>query len=244
MSETTRICVWSGPRNISTALMYSFRERADTTVVDEPLYAHYLSVTGIWHPGREKVLKSQNNDGAAVIRDEILGPSPTPIIFFKQMAHHLVGLDWSFLDSVANVILTRDPRSVLASFTKNVENVNADTTGLPLCVRLLDRILETGETPVVIDSMALLMDPSAVLTRLCTAIGITWDPAMLAWKAGPVPEDGVWATHWYANTHASTGFNSYVPRAVELPPHLEALAAECAPMYERLLTYAIRPDSS
>jgi len=223
--------------------MYSFRQRGDTTVVDEPLYAHYLSVTGIWHPDREEILKSLSNDGAAVVRDEILGPSPTPIIFFKQMAHHLVGLDWSFLDAVTNVILTRDPRAVLASFTKNVENVNADTTGLPLCLRLLDRILDADEKPVVIDARALLMNPPSVLTQVCGAIAIPWDPAMLSWEPGPVPEDGIWAKHWYANTHASTGFNAYVPRPIDLPPHLERIADECSPMYERLLTYAIRPDS-
>jgi hypothetical protein len=175
-TDVNRICVWSGPRNISTALMYSFRERPDTTVVDEPLYAHYLATTGLWHPGREDVLASQENDGTIVIREEILGPSPTPVLFFKQMAHHLVGLDWSFLDQVQNVILTRDPAYVLASFTKYVADVDADTTGLPMCVKLVDRILESGATPVVIDSAELLGNPESILTQLCEALSLEFDP--------------------------------------------------------------------
>lgn len=239
--DTLRINMWSGPRNISTALMYSFREREDITVVDEPLYAHYLSTTGIWHPGVEDVLASMDNDGERVVQEQIMGPWPTPVVFFKQMAHHLVGLDWSFLDETTNVILTRDPRYVLASFTKNVEDVNADTTGLPMCIRVVDRILEAGEVPVVVDSRALLEDPAGILKSLCDAVGIPFDDGMLSWDAGPVPEDGVWAEHWYANTHASTGFAPYQHREVDLPPRIAAVAAECAPMYERLLTYALQP---
>jgi hypothetical protein len=239
MTETRRINMWSGPRNLSTALMYSFRERADTTVVDEPLYVHYLSTTGLWHPGREDVLESMDNDGDRVVRDQMLGPWPTPIVFFKQMAHHLVGLNWDFLDETTNVILTRDPRFVLASFAKQVEDVTPDTTGLPMCIRLVDRLIESGKTPVVVDSRQLLSDPPQVLAALCDVMGVPFDPAMLSWDAGSVPEDGVWSVHWYANTHASTGFAPYQHRDVELPPAVEVVAEACAPMYDRLLTYAI-----
>jgi len=240
---TRRICVWSGPRNISTALMYSFRQRPDTTVVDEPLYGHYLATTGIWHPGREETVAAMSTDGPAVIRDVIFGPSPTPVIFFKQMAHHLVGLDWSFLDGVTNVILTRDPRLVLASFTKNVAEVDADTTGLPMCVRLLDRILDTGDRPIVIDSRELLLDPPSVLGQLCSAVNIPPDDRMLSWPAGPKPEDGVWAEHWYATAHRSTGFTPYQERTVELAEPVAAVAAECRPLYERLLEHAITAEA-
>ena len=239
MGAVTRICVWSGPRNISTALMYSFRERSDTTVVDEPLYAHYLATTGVWHPGREDTLASQENDGEVVIRTQILGPSPTPVLFFKQMAHHLVDLDWSFLDEVTNVILTRDPRPVLASFTMNVDEVNVDTTGLPMCDRLLDRIIAAGDTPIVIDSKELLRDPPGVLAQLCRRIAIPYDETMLTWEPGPVPEDGVWGAYWYENTHASTGFGAYKHREVTLPDSVEAVADACRPIYERLLKYGI-----
>lgn len=219
--------------------MYSFRQRGDTTVIDEPLYAHYLVTTGIWHPGRDDVLASQDGDGVAVIREVILGPSPTPIVFFKQMAHHLIGLDWSFLDSMTNVILTRDPRAVLASFTKQVDDVNEDTTGLPTCVRLLDRMLAAGETPIVVDAADLLAEPGEILHSLCLAIGIPWDASMLAWELGPVPEDGVWGVHWYAKTHASTGFEPGVPKSLVLSDDVEEIASRCRPMYERLREYAI-----
>ena len=241
--DITRICMWSGPRNTSTALMYSFRERQDTTVVDEPLYAHYLSTTGIWHPGRPETLASQDNDGESVVRNEILGPSPTPVIFFKQMAHHLVGLDWSFLDYVTNVILTRHPAQVLASFTKNVPDVDADTTGLPICIKLIDRILESGQTPIVIDSKELLTGPASVLGKLCEAIGLDYDPGMLSWEAGPVPEDGSWGAYWYHSTHRSTGFAPYVPKDVTLADQVQSIVDECLPMYERLLEYALRADA-
>ena len=222
--------------------MYSFRERSDTTVVDEPLYAHYLSTTGIWHPGRDEVLATQNSDGAAVVANEILGTSPTPVIFFKQMAHHLVGMDWSFLDRVHNVILTRHPASVLASFIKNVTEVDADTTGLPICVRLLDRILEAGTIPIVVDSRELLTNPTSVLSQLCAALGLDFDERMLSWEPGPIPEDGSWAVHWYESTHRSTGFAPYVSKKVTLPEQVRSVVDECMPMYERLVEYALKAD--
>ena len=222
--------------------MYSFRERSDTTVVDEPLYAHYLSTTGIWHPGRDEVLATQNSDGAAVVANEILGTSPTPVIFFKQMAHHLVGMDWSFLDRVHNVILTRHPASVLASFIKNVTEVDADTTGLPICVRLLDRILEAGTIPIVVDSRELLTNPTSVLSQLSAALGLDFDERMLSWEPGPIPEDGSWAVHWYESTHRSTGFAPYVPKKVTLPEQVRSVVDECMPMYERLVEYALKAD--
>ena len=222
--------------------MYSFRERSDTTVVDEPLYAHYLSTTGIWHPGRDEVLATQNSDGAAVVANEILGTSPTPVIFFKQMAHHLVGMDWSFLDRVHNVILTRHPASVLASFIKNVTEVDADTTGLPICVRLLDRILEAGTIPIVVDSRELLTNPTSVLSQLCAALGLDFDERMLSWEPGPIPEDGSWAVHWHESTHRSTGFAPYVPKKVTLPEQVRSVVDECMPMYERLVEYALKAD--
>ena len=241
-SDVNRISIWSGPRNISTALMYSFRERADTTVVDEPLYAHYLATTGIWHPGTDDTLASQENDGTVVVENEILGPSPTPVLFFKQMAHHLVNIDWSFLDKMNNVILTRHPAYVLASFSKNVSDVNADTTGLPNCIRILDRVLDAGASPIVIDSKQLLLDPERVLTRLCEALGIDFDSAMLSWDDGAVPEDGVWGEIWYAATHRSTGFAPYVDKDVDLPPAIQTVVDECLPMYDRLLGHAITAD--
>ncbi len=238
---TTRINLCSGPRNISTALMYSFRQRPDTTVVDEPLYAYYLSRSGAQHPGGDDVLATQNPDGVAVVRDVILADYPTPVVFFKQMAHHLRGLDLSFLQECENVILTRHPRDMLASLTVQLPDATLEATGLPMQVELLEAMLAQGLEPVVVESTVLLQDPPSVLARLCERLGIRFDPVMLSWPPGPKPEDGVWARHWYDNVHNSTGFAPYRPKTEAFPEHLEGLLAECLPLYECLTEHALQP---
>lgn len=237
----TRISSWSGPRNVSTALMYSFRQRSDTTVVDEPLYAHYLKRSGVIHPGREQVLAVQENDGERVVRDVILGSVPTPVLFVKNMAHHLGGLDWAFLAELHNVILTRDPTEMLPSLIRQVPEPDLEGTGLPMQVALLDAILDQDQDPIVLDSRLLLTAPPAVLERLCHRVGIPFEEAMLSWPAGPVPEDGVWAEHWYHSVHRSTGFSPYRPKHESVPDRLVPLLAQATPLYERLLAYAIAP---
>ena len=237
---TTRISLWSGPRNVSTALMYSFRQRSDTSVVDEPLYAYSLDRFDIEHPGRDEVLAAQNTDGEQVVRDVILGPAATPVIFFKNMARHLEGLDRAFLAELHNVILTRDPAEMLPSFIKQVPEPDLDMTGLPMQMVLLDSILERGEDPLVLDARLLLTDPPGVLEALCDRIGIPFDEAMLSWPAGPVPEDGVWAPYWYDRVHRSTGFAPYQSKEEAVPGRLEPLLAQAIPLYERLVAYAIR----
>lgn len=238
----TRISLWSGPRNVSTALMYSFRQRSDTTVVDEPLYAHSLVTGDIDHPGREAVIESQDPDGEAVVRDVLLGSYPTPVVFFKNMASHLVGLDRAFLSQLHNVLLTRDPAEMLPSFIKQVPEPTLDMTGLPLQIELLDRALDAGQDPLVLDSRLLLTDPPSVLGQLCERIGIPFEESMLAWEAGPVPEDGVWAEYWYDSVHRSTGFAPYRPKDEAVPERLEPLLARATPLYERLVAYALRPS--
>lgn len=235
----TRISVWSGPRNVSTALMYSFHQRHDTTVVDEPLYAHYLARSGVDHPGRDEVLAAQSSDGEEVIRDIILGPVATPVLFLKNMAHHLDGLDWSFLSELRNVILTRHPAEMLPSLIQQVPYPDLEGTGLPVQVELLDYILDRGDDPVVIDSRLLLQDPPGVLTSLCERLGIPFDPAMLSWEAGPIPEDGVWAPYWYDGVHRSTRFAPYRPKGEEVPDRLRPLLTQALPLYERLVAYSL-----
>lgn len=239
--SVVRISVWSGPRNVSTALMYSFRQRSDTAVVDEPLYAHYLAATGVEHPGREEVLAAQDTDGERVVRDVILGPSTRPVLFLKNMAHHLVDLDWAFLSELHNVILTRDPAEMLTSYIKQVPNPTLEGTGLPMQVRLLDAILDEGQDPLVLDSRLLLTDPRSVLSKLCDRIGIPFEEAMLTWPAGPKPEDGVWARFWYESVHRSTGFAPYRAKAEPVPERLMPLLTQAQPLYQRLAAYAIEP---
>jgi hypothetical protein len=239
MSEVTRIQCWSGPRNISTALMYSFRQRADTTVVDEPLYAHYLQLDDRSHPGAADVMKSQSTDADRVIREVILGDCATPVLYLKQMAHHLRGVDRRHLVHTENILLTRDPREMLASLSIQLPNCDLADTGLVECVELLDSVLATGGRPVVIESQALLRDPVGVLTGALAAVGLEFDPEMLTWSAGPKPEDGVWAEHWYHNVHKSTGFGPYEAKTRLVPGHLQSVLEQALPLYERLSEFAV-----
>jgi hypothetical protein len=236
---TLRINVWSSPRNLSTALMYSFRQRDDTTVVDEPLYAHWLRATGSVHPGRDEVLASQDADGARVVREVILGPFDTRVVFFKQMAKHLVGLDRAFLAECRNVLLTRDPHDMITSFQRQVPDVGIDETGFVELVELLDLMLANGEPPLVIDASVLLRDPASVLATLCDRLGLDPDPAMLEWPSGPKPEDGVWASYWYDAVRASTGWQPYRRKPDELLPANLATYDAALAYYERLQPYVI-----
>jgi hypothetical protein len=236
---TLRINMWSSPRNLSTAMMYSWRERSDTLVFDEPIYAHYLRVTGRRHPGDLEVMASQDNDGDAVVRDVLLADYDTPVVFFKQMAKHLVEIDRSFLPKFRNVLLTREPHDMLTSLQVRLPDATIDDTGFPELMEILDSLLEVGEEPIVIDTTILLDDPEAVLTELCRRLGLEFEPAMLRWPAGPKLEDGVWAEHWYDGVHQSTGWQPYVDKGAELLPGVEPAYEAALPMYERLRPYRI-----
>jgi len=235
-----RINLWSGPRNVSTALMYSFAQRSDARVVDEPLYAHYLRVSGAEHPGREEVLAAQEADGEKVVRDVILGESDRPVLFFKQMAHHLVGIDRAFLSKTANVILTRDPREMLPSLRENLATPTLRDTGYAVQTELLEELRGLEQDPPVLDAREILGDPRGVLGELCRRLGIPFEETMLSWKPGARPEDGVWAKHWYGNVHRSSGFEPWRPKRAPFPRELEPLLAECRPHYETLARVAIR----
>ncbi|MFD2531730.1 sulfotransferase-like domain-containing protein [Gracilimonas halophila] len=240
MLKTKRICLWSGPRNISTALMYSFAQREDTTVVDEPLYAHYLSNTDAknYHPGAKEVLESQENDGQKVVDEIILGDYDTPIAFFKNMTHHLVNLDLSFMEKTVNVILTRPPKDMLPSYAKQVKNPTMQDVGYAKHLEIVKYLKSIDKSPVIVDSKDILQYPQSRLRELCGTLGIPFDEAMLKWPAGPRKEDGVWAKYWYHNVHRSTGFRAYKAKNEPFPEELKDLLEECQEAYEELLTYA------
>jgi hypothetical protein len=234
------LLLWSGPRNVSTALMYAFAQRPDTAVVDEPLYAHYLQRSGAQHPGRDAVLAAQDHDGDRVVRDEILAPCRRPVRFVKSMAHHLSGLDPAFLDRVDSVLLTRDPREMLPSLSVQIPEPTLADTGLEQQVALLERELAQGREPRVLDARELLLDPEGVVRELCRGLDLPFEAGMFAWPAGPRPEDGVWARHWYAHVHRSTGFAPYRPKGEPFPERLEPLLEACLPLYDALAQHAIR----
>jgi hypothetical protein len=222
--------------------MYSFAQRSDTRVLDEPLYGHYLRVSGVDHPGREEVLEAMETDGETVVREVILGRCDRPVLFMKQMAHHLVDLDREFLERTANVLLIRDPQEVLKSLVHQLPRPTLADTGIAIQQDLLEQLRGRGQDPPVIDSRELLLDPPSVLKKLCPLLGIEFEEAMLSWEPGPRPEDGVWAPHWYKNVHRSTGFRPYRLRSEPFPEHLGPLLEECRPHYEELFACALRAD--
>jgi hypothetical protein len=226
---TVRVAMWSGPRNISTAMLRSFGARPDTIVVDEPLYAHYLDATGIEHPGREAILAAQPRRWPDAVAG-LLAPCDAAVFYQKHMTHHLVpqvGRDW--LAEVTNAYLIREPAHVVASYAKVRGEPTLADLGYPQQVE----IYRAYGGPVV-DAADVLRDPEGVLRRLCAALGIPWDPAMLAWPAGRRETDGVWAPHWYAAVEASTGFAPYDPRPADVPEHLRALVERAEPLYAEL----------
>jgi len=235
---TTRFSLWSGPRNLSTAVMYSFAQRRDTRVLDEPLYAHYLTVTGLRHPGREEILAHQESDIDKVITDVVLGPCDRPLLFMKQMTHHLVEVEHSFLSQTLNGLLIRQPDEVLRTLPAQIPEPTISDTALPQQVALYDELVGLGQDPPVIDARHLLENPRQVLSVLCETIGVGFDEAMLTWEEGGRPEDGVWAPHWYQKVHRSTGFEPHRLRTDPFPPHLEPLLADCRPYYEYLYARA------
>lgn len=231
----------SGPRNLSTALMYSFAQRSDTAVVDEPFYAHYLLQTGVDHPGRAKVIASMENDANKVIKS-LLAHDKTDLLFIKGMAHHLIDMDLSFLDKAQNIFLIRNPEQLIASFAQVIEQPTMRDIGLAHEWELFEQLRETsGKTPLVLDSSDLLQNPVAILSSICAAIGVPFDQSMLSWEAGGRPEDGIWNTYWYQNVHQSTGFERQESsQRRHLPEHCEQLYQEAKPIYNKLRKYAIK----
>lgn len=242
----TRIAMWSGPRNISTAMMRSFGARSDAVVVDEPFYAAYLARTGLDHPMREDVLASQPQDFRAVVT-QLFAPLPAgrTVQYQKHMTHHMLpefGLHW--IEQCQHAFLIRSPRAVLASYVQKRAEVSLQDIGLPQQVKIFERVSSLSGRPApVIDTDDVLTNPEAILAQLCAALGIAFQENMLRWPAGRRDTDGVWAPAWYEAVERSTGFGApaqRAPCAAVLSDALRALAERAQPYYETLARYRIR----
>jgi hypothetical protein len=237
---TLRIAMWSGPRNLSTALMYAFAARGDCAVIDEPFYATWLAATGANHPMRARVLASQPTD-PQVVAARLMGPVKASVQYQKQMVHHLLrGFPQGWMTDCVHAFLIRDPVRVVASYLAKREEPTLDDLGFAQQAELFDRLAQArGAAPPVIDSTDLRADPAAVLGALCRAVGLAWTPAMLAWEAGPKPFDGVWAPHWYGAVHASTGFAGPEGPPPGLTGAAADLAARARPFHEALARHRL-----
>ena len=237
-----RVAMWSGPRNISTAMMRSWGNRPDTFVCDEPLYAHYLDVTGRDHPGAAEVIAAGETDVRKVI-DWLLGPVPNGrrVFYQKHMAHHLlpdVPRDW--LRHVSNCFLIREPREVITSLIKHVPDATLPDTGYAQQAEIFDRVCEwTGRVPPVVDARDVLNEPRRVLGKLCEALGLELTDAMLSWPPGLRDTDGVWAKYWYKEVETTTSFRPYRPKDAPVPPHMTQLLRQCEHYYHRLYEHRL-----
>ncbi len=231
-----RIAMWSGPRNLSTAMMYAFGARADCAVVDEPFYAAFLAQNGLDHPMRDAVLAAQPNIARDVVA-QITGPIPGGAAHWyqKHMAHHMLdGMDLGWMDQMVNVFLLRHPARVIASYVAKRENPTLEDIGFPQQLALMQRLRDTGHRPVLVDSFDIRENPAAALEKLCDQIGLGFDPTMLHWTAGGHPDDGVWAEHWYGAVRASTGFAGPEGPAPEIPDAMRHLLDAALPIYEEM----------
>lgn len=231
-----RIAMWSGPRNLSTAMMYSFGNRSDCAVVDEPFYAAYLAMTGLQHPMTEEILESQSQDPEEVARS-LLGPVPAakPYFYQKHMTQHMIdGVPREWMREVTNVFLIRHPARVIASYAAKRENPTLDDIGFRQQAELYDLCRNWGQVPVVVDSHDIREDPEGKLEQLCEAIGLPSSPKMLNWPKGGHPDDGVWAEIWYGAVWNSTGFAGPEAELPEIPDALQGVLQAAMPYYEAM----------
>jgi hypothetical protein len=237
-----KIAMWSGPRNLSTAMMYSFAARGDCAVVDEPFYAAYLVQSGVTHPMQAEILASQSSDPAQVAAG-LIGSNPEnkPHFYQKHMTHHMLpGMDLSWMAACENVFLIRHPARVIASYARKRQNPTLDDLGFVQQAGLFDREAQRlGRAPIVIDSFDIRANPSATLEKLCTALGMAYTAKMLHWPAGGHKDDGAWAPHWYGAVHRSTGFEDAEGPLPSLSADYDALLNAALPLYERLAQHKL-----
>lgn len=237
-----KIAMWSGPRNLSTAMMYAFAARGDCAVVDEPFYAAYLAATGLAHPMQQEVIASQSTEPLQVAAD-CIGPIPQgqSLFYQKHMTLHMIpGFPRDFMRDLTNVFLIRHPARVVASYAKKREGPTLADIGFQQQADLFDQIADQlGHAPLVIDSADIRANPTRALSGLCAALGISFTEKMLHWPAGPKPYDGIWAPHWYNAVHRSTGFEDPEAALPDLAKHYADLVDQALPYYEKLTAHKL-----
>ena len=235
-----RIAMWSGPRNLSTAMMYSFAARSDCAVWDEPFYAAYLQTTGLQHPMRQEIISDGDCDPDRVA-ERCLGlvPNSKPVFFQKHMVHHMIPtFDRSWISNMANVFLIRHPARVIASYNAKRENPAIEDIGFQQQAELFDHLCQiTGTAPLVVDSTDIRANPEAALKGMCKQIGLPFEKAMLTWLAGGHHDDGVWAPHWYGTVWDSTGFAVAEADLPEIPVSLLPVLHQALPCYEKMAKF-------
>ena len=245
-----RIAMWSGPRNISTALMRAFENRPDCAVVDEPFYGYYLKTTGLEHPAGAEVMASMSCDWREVAQqlcEELpaTADAATCSVFYqKHMTQHILPtMDMGWTATLQNCFLIREPRRIIASYAKIRPRFDIEELGFPQQWELFQRVADRlGKAPPVIDSARTLRDPRGVLSALCVRLDMPFSESMLHWPAGSRASDGVWAPHWYAAVERTTGFEavSEVPlEEVPVPAGCESICREAEGIYARLLEHAL-----
>ncbi len=242
-NEPVRVAMWSGPRNISTALMRSWGNRRDTFVVDEPFYAFYLAATGKNHPGAAEVIATGETDWrkvAACLTSN--APTERRVCYQKQMTHHLLPeVEREWLLSLTNCFLIRDPAEVIASYVKKNDDLTLEDLGFAQQADIFDWVCtRTGSVPAVIDAKDVLQDPARMLRLLCEAVGVEFDSAMLSWPPGLRDTDGIWAKHWYGEVAVSTSFQPYRPKQEPVPERLRQVHDRCRECYEQLHQYRLQ----
>lgn len=244
-ANPVRIALWSGPRNLSTAMMRSFGARSDTMCADEPFYAPYLAITGLDHPMRDEILAAHESDPDKVAQAVAHAPAAAPVYYQKHMCHHMLpAIDRGWMARMRNAFLIRSPAKVLASYANKMETVSLEAIGFPQQAALFDHVTQDlGQPPIVIDSDDVLRDPPGILAALCAALGVAYSGEMLSWEKGYHPQDGVWARHWYNAVIDSTGFAAPAKKDSSLPilpGDYAQIAQQAQPYYERLAQFALK----
>ena len=242
MAQLVRIAMWSGPRNISTAMMRAWGNRPDTFVIDEPFYAYYLKATGKQHPGADEIIASGETDWPKIVA-QLTGPVPNAgrIFFQKQMAHHLLAeVDREWLGAVTNCFLIRDPIEVIASYIKKREEPALADLGFAQQAEIFDFLCtRTNSIAPIVDAKDVLENPERMLRLLCEAVGVDFSESMLSWPPGLRETDGIWARHWYGEVAKTTSFQPYRTRQAEVPRHLQEIYEHCRECYQRLYQWRL-----